>query len=175
MNITICDRCNAQLQIPLIDEINLRQHQQSKSCKAIAAKVKASASQPKITSLLRHVFASPAASDATAAAVQPVTPISSPSSTSAEEIVGVEVEAEGEHDACKSLVVQFRRCEGYLPPVPQPFSSNWPFAAHVNINPPCTFHQSGLRALDCAGFQGLVLRAVMHAHVFNTVKKYSKW
>ena len=80
MNITICDRCNAQLQIPLIDEINLRQHQQSKSCKAIAAKVKASASQPKITSLLRHVFASPAASDATAAAVQPVTPISSPSS-----------------------------------------------------------------------------------------------
>ena len=62
MNITICDRCNAQLQIPLIDEINLRQHQQSKSCKAIAAKVKASASQPKITS--RHVFASPAASDA---------------------------------------------------------------------------------------------------------------
>ena len=86
MNITICDRCNAQLQIPLIDEINLRQHQQSKSCKAIAAKVKASASQPKITSLLRHVFASPAASDATAAAVQPVTPISSPSSTSAEEI-----------------------------------------------------------------------------------------
>ena len=64
MNITICDRCNAQLQIPLIDEINLRQHQQSKSCKAIAAKVKASASQPKITSLLRHVFASPAASDA---------------------------------------------------------------------------------------------------------------
>ena len=92
MNITICDRCNAQLQIPLIDEINLRQHQQSKSCKAIAAKVKASASQPKITSLLRHVFASPAASDATAAAVQPVTPISSPSSTSAEEIVGVEVE-----------------------------------------------------------------------------------
>ena len=92
MNITICDRCNAQLQIPLIDEINLRQHQQSKSCKAIAAKVKASASQPKITSLLRHVFASPAASDATAAAVKPVTPISSPSSTSAEEIVGVEVE-----------------------------------------------------------------------------------
>ena len=91
---TICDRCNAQLQIPLIDEINLRQHQQSKSCKAIAAKVKASASQPKITSLLRHVFASPAASDATAAAVQPVTPISSPSSTSAEEIVGVEVEAD---------------------------------------------------------------------------------
>ena len=62
MNITICDRCNAQLQIPLIDEINPRQHQQSKSC---AAKVKASASQPKITSLLRHVFASPAASDAT--------------------------------------------------------------------------------------------------------------
>ena len=56
MNITICDRCNAQLQIPLIDEINLRQHQQSKSCKAIAAKVKASASQPKITSLLGHVF-----------------------------------------------------------------------------------------------------------------------
>ena len=56
MNISICDRCNAQLQIPLIDEINLRQHQQSKSCKAIAAKVKASASQPKITSLLRHVF-----------------------------------------------------------------------------------------------------------------------
>ena len=55
MNITICDRCNAQLQIPLIDEINLRQYQQSKSCKAIAAKVKASASQPKITSL-RHVF-----------------------------------------------------------------------------------------------------------------------
>ncbi|KAL5500220.1 hypothetical protein EMCRGX_G011741 [Ephydatia muelleri] len=94
MNITICDRCNVQLQIPLIDEINLRQHQQSKSCKAVAAKVKASASQPKITSLLRHVFASPAASDATAAAVQPVTPISSPSSTSAEEIVGVEVEAE---------------------------------------------------------------------------------
>ena len=155
MNITICDRCNAQLQIPLIDEINLRQHQQSKSCKAIAAKVKASASQPKITSLLRHVFASPAASDATAAAVQPVTRISSPSSTSAEEIVGVEVEAEGEHDACKSLVVQFRRCEGYLPPVPQPFSSNWPFAAHANINPPCTFHQSGLRALDCAGFAGV--------------------
>ena len=71
MNITICDRCNVQLQIPLIDEINLRQHQQSKSCKAVAAKVKASASQPKITSLLRHVFASPAASDATAAAVQP--------------------------------------------------------------------------------------------------------
>ena len=29
MNITICDRCNAQLQIPLIDEINLRQHQQA--------------------------------------------------------------------------------------------------------------------------------------------------
>ena len=83
MNITICDSCNAQLQIPLIDEINLRQHQQSKSCKAIAAKVKASASQPKITSLLRQ---SPAASDATAAALQPVTPISSPSSTSAEEI-----------------------------------------------------------------------------------------
>ena len=53
MNITIC---NAQLQIPLIDEINLRQHQQSKSCKAIAAKVKASASQPKITPLLRHVL-----------------------------------------------------------------------------------------------------------------------
>ena len=79
MNITICDRCNAQLQIPLIDEINLRQHQQSKSCKAVAAKVKASASQPKITSLLRHVFASPAASDATAAAVQPVTPIFLPS------------------------------------------------------------------------------------------------
>ena len=46
----------------------------------------------------------------------------------------------------------FRRCEGYLPPVPQPFSSNWRFAAHANINPPCTFHQSGLRALDCAGF-----------------------
>eukprot|EP00731_Ephydatia_muelleri_P005837 Em0003g85a len=44
-----------------------------------------------------HVFASPAASDATAAAVQPVTPISSPSSTSAEEIVGVEVEAEDGH------------------------------------------------------------------------------
>ena len=105
MNITICDRCNAQLQIPLIDEINLRQHQQSKSCKAISAKVKASASQPRITTLLRHVFASPAASNATAAAVQPVTPISSPSSTSAEEIVGVEVEAEGEHDACKSLAV----------------------------------------------------------------------
>ena len=97
MNTTICDRCNVQLQIPLIDEINLRQHQQSKSCKAVAAKVKASASQPKITSL-RHVFPSPAASDATAAAVQPVTPIST---TSAEEIVGVEVEAEGEHDACK--------------------------------------------------------------------------
>ena len=67
----------------------------------------------------------------------------------------MEVEAEGEHDACKSLVVQFRRCEGYLPPVPQPFSSNWPFAAHANINPPCTFHQSGLRALDCAGFAGV--------------------
>ena len=56
MNITICDRCNAQLQIPLIDEINLRQHQQSKSCKAIAAKVKASPSQPTITTLLRHVL-----------------------------------------------------------------------------------------------------------------------
>ena len=79
---SICDRCNGQLQIPLIDGINLRQHQQSKSYKAIAAKVKASASQPKITTLLRHMFASPAASDATAAAVQPVTPISSPSSTS---------------------------------------------------------------------------------------------
>ena len=34
MNVTICDCCNVQLQIPLIDEINLRQHQQSKSCKA---------------------------------------------------------------------------------------------------------------------------------------------
>ena len=33
MNITICDRCNVQLQIPLIDEINLRQHQESNSCK----------------------------------------------------------------------------------------------------------------------------------------------
>ena len=116
----------------------------------IAAKVKASASQPRITTLLRHVFASPAASNATAAAVQPVTPTSIPSSTSAEEIMGVEVEAEDEHDVCKSLVVQFRRCEGCLPPVPQPFSSNWPFAAHANTNPPlCTFHQSGLRALDC--------------------------
>ena len=93
MNITICDRCNVQLQIPLIDEINLRQHQQSIGCKAVAAKVKASASQPKITSLLRHVFASPAARDATAAAVQPVTPISCPSSTSAEEIVGVNLPA----------------------------------------------------------------------------------
>ena len=48
----------------------------------IAAKVNASASQPKITTLLRHVFASPGASDAAAAAVQPVTSISSPSSTS---------------------------------------------------------------------------------------------
>ena len=37
-------------------KINLRQHQQSKSCKAIAAKIKASASQPKITTLLRHVL-----------------------------------------------------------------------------------------------------------------------
>ena len=64
-------------------------------------------------------------------------------------VKGVEVEAEDEHDVCKCLVVQFRRCEGYLPPVPQPFSSNWPCAAHANINPPCTFHQSGLRALDC--------------------------
>ena len=71
MNITICE---------LIDEINLRQQQQSKSCKAIAAKVKASASQPRITTLLRHGFASTAASDATAAAVQPITPTSSPSS-----------------------------------------------------------------------------------------------
>ena len=110
--IIICHRCNAQLQIPLIDEINLRQHQQFKSCKAIAAKEKASASQPRITTLLRHVFASPAASNATAAAVQPVTPTFSPSSTSAEEIMGVEVEAEDKHDVCKSLVVQFRRCEG---------------------------------------------------------------
>ena len=86
------------------------------------------------------MFASPAASNATAAAVQPVMPTSSPSSTSAEEIMGVE--AEDEHDVCKSFVVQFRRCEGCLPPVPQPFSSNWPFAAHANINPPCTFHRS---------------------------------
>ena len=70
------------------------------------------------------MFASPAASDATVAAVQPVTLISSLSSK--EEIVGVEVEAEDEHYACKSLVVQFQRCQGYLPPVhvPQPFSSN---------------------------------------------------
>ena len=87
------------------------------SCEAIAAKVKASTSQPKITTLLRHVFASPGASDATAAAVQLVTPISSLSSTSKEEIVGVEVEAEDEHYACKSLVVQFRRCQGYLQPI----------------------------------------------------------
>ena len=75
-------------------------------------------SHARLTTLLRHVFASPAASNATctAASVQPVTPTSSPSSTSAEEIMGVEVEAEGEHDVCKSLVVQFRRCKGYLPP-----------------------------------------------------------
>ena len=39
------------------------------------------------------MFASPAARDATAAAVQPVTPISCPSSTSAEEIVGVNLPA----------------------------------------------------------------------------------
>ena len=78
MNITICE---------LIDKINLRQQQQSKSCKAIAAKVKASASQPRITTLLRHGFASTAASNATAAAVQPITPTTSPSSTSAEEIM----------------------------------------------------------------------------------------
>ena len=82
MNWTICERCNAQLQIPLIDEINLQQHQQSKSCKVIAAKIKTSANQFRITSLLRHMYASPAASDATAAAVQLVMPISSPSSTS---------------------------------------------------------------------------------------------
>ena len=55
-----------------------------------------------------------------------------------------------EDDVCKPLAVQFRRCEGYLPPVPQPFSSNWPFAAMpTSTRLPCTFHQSGLRALDC--------------------------
>ena len=40
MNRTVCERCSTQLQIPLIDE-----HQQLKSCKAIAARIKASASQ----------------------------------------------------------------------------------------------------------------------------------
>ena len=42
-----------------------------------------------------------------AAAVQPVIPTSSPSSTSAEEIMDMEVEADDEHDVCKSLEVQF--------------------------------------------------------------------
>ena len=107
MNRTICERCNAHVQIPLIDEINLRQHQQSKSCKAIVAKKKASANQFRLTSLFRHVYASPAASDATAAAVQPVISTSSPSSTSAEESMGMEEEADDGHDVCKSLVVQF--------------------------------------------------------------------
>ena len=47
VNRTIYKRFNIQLQIPLIDEINLRQHQQLESCEAIAAKIKASANQPR--------------------------------------------------------------------------------------------------------------------------------
>ena len=81
--------------------------------------------------------------------------VANPTGRSPSSIMGVEVEVEDEHDICKPLAVQFRRCEGYPAPLPQCLSLFpaigllQPCQHQHATRPPCTFHQSGLRALDC--------------------------